>query len=1129
MTNSSFLNEVVSVERRFQRSIRLDTDIGQSDALLGYVAHETSKITLATTLKLLAARQGAFTWTGPYGGGKSSLALMFASCLHSDKDVRKRARKALEEVDGTASFFKNSSDEWLTVAMTGRRGDPVADLRDRLSRAVAETPGRARTKRSRIKDISGRDVIERLTREADVRIDGGVLVIIDEMGKYLEGAADRAVDIHFFQDLAEAANRSDGRLIVIGILHQSFERYAERLGARVQNEWAKIQGRYADIPVITAIDEVIDLLGKAISCSVDHKSSLKTAKTVAQVISVRRPGAPGDLPQRLDRCWPLHPVVAALLGPITRRRFGQNERSLFGFLASAEPGGFTEHLQNTVLNDMRVYEPTDLWDYLHLNLEPAILASSDGHRWAQATEVIERARRSGQALHEQAAKTVALIDLFHNGSGVAAEMSVIATCLANANKSEVHKALRYLTESSCLVFRRHLNAYAIFAGSDFDIDKEVTARLDSTESLNITSLSRLADLRPILAKKHYIETGTPRWYDAELAELTHDGLPAQGLMSSWGSAGKFILVLPSLDVTSDEAKAQLTRFSSTKKGQLPIVAGLSNNFETIRALGHELAATADVARNSPELEGDATARREMQGRLSALQANLEEELRIAFASAEWFLDGQVLPSAKDMSGLSRLASDLADSTFDQAPPIRSELINRQRPSSNTNAALRALLHAIVNADGEPRFGLVGYPAESGLASTVLEASDLYQQIDGQWRFVVPTKRDKAPLSTFAPLWQAADRLLEQDSQVTFQGLYDVWEHPPLGIRRGVMPLLAISYLQSRRERTAIYVAGVFQPNVTDLVMDILLQNPQRVSMRNVRQDKTRGKSLEILAARAEGLVGWKPPAEPLPVAQALVEFVFTLPNWSRKAQAAISKQALDVRRILLDADDPYQLFFVDLPKAVGTTVARAPLKIADALDELKNAYPKMISDLMTIMLASLKHTDNDLAPLCKRAATIKGMAGDDLKLNGFITRLAEFDGSTEKMADICSLVTGMPVSSWHDLEPSRAGMQLSDYAYRFRRVELFGNGLEEPTQTAVMVMAGVGETERSVTRRAQVSLDAKAVLEPVIEQVGQVLDAAKLDQDLLLAVLAEVAQRKLESDGESDISLPLISEERTEQ
>src|SRR6185436_2009832 len=93
----------------------------------------------------------------------------------------------------------------------------------------------------------------------------------------------------------------------------------------------------------------------------------------------------------LEQCWPLHPAMAALLGPISKRQFGQNERSVFGFLASIEPFGFRAYLHSTPRRSARSYRPDDYWDYLRANLEPAILASSDGHRWAQAVEAVERA------------------------------------------------------------------------------------------------------------------------------------------------------------------------------------------------------------------------------------------------------------------------------------------------------------------------------------------------------------------------------------------------------------------------------------------------------------------------------------------------------------------------------------------------------------------------------------------------------------------------------------------------------------------------------------------------------------------------------------------------------------------
>ena len=103
-------------------------------------------------------------------------------------------------------------------------------------------------------------------------------------------------------------------------------------------------------------------------------------------------------------------------------------------------------------------------------------------------------------------------------------------------------------------------------------------------------------------------------------------------------------------------------------------------------------------------------------------------------------------------------------------------------------------------------------------------------------------------------------------------------------------------------------------------------------------------------------------------------------------------------------------------------------------------------------------------------------------------------------------------------------MQLSEYAYRFRRVELFGDNGQQPTQTAVMVMAGVGSTERSVVRRAQIATEAQKRLEPLLDEIGKTLDTAQLEPDMVLAVIAELAQRHIQDDGERDVTAPLSEE-----
>ncbi|MBF4333066.1 hypothetical protein EAY29_22850, partial [Vibrio anguillarum] len=96
----------------------------------------------------------------------------------------------------------------------------------------------------------------------------GLLLIVDEMGKLLEGTEHQGDDIYFFQELAEFVSRTEGHIVLIGILHQSFRQYAkhQNFSEKVQHEWEKVQGRFSDIPLVTSSDETIELIGKAIKC-----------------------------------------------------------------------------------------------------------------------------------------------------------------------------------------------------------------------------------------------------------------------------------------------------------------------------------------------------------------------------------------------------------------------------------------------------------------------------------------------------------------------------------------------------------------------------------------------------------------------------------------------------------------------------------------------------------------------------------------------------------------------------------------------------------------------------------------------------------------------------------------------
>ena len=261
-----------------------------------------------------------------------------------------------------------------------------------LFRRWVKRSSRARFVRKRQpSEWSEREIIDALLGIAKrtPKKSGGLIVFIDEMGKFLEGAAYEGNDIYFFQQLAELASRSGGRLIVVGILHQAFEEYAHRLSREMRDEWAKIQGRFIDLAVNTGPDEQLELLGRAIESDCEPCANFRELSSEIATLT----GFPSNA-DLLASCWPLDPVVASLLGPISRRRFGQNQRSIFGFLNSTEPHAFQDFLRSS---EREALYPTDtLWDYLRVNLEPSIMASPDGHRWTMAAEAMERCHASGR-------------------------------------------------------------------------------------------------------------------------------------------------------------------------------------------------------------------------------------------------------------------------------------------------------------------------------------------------------------------------------------------------------------------------------------------------------------------------------------------------------------------------------------------------------------------------------------------------------------------------------------------------------------------------------------------------------------------------------------------------------------
>lgn len=1093
------LSSIVDLRQQFLRSVRIDADYGRSDALEGFVFQPSARLALDTLARHInETQQRAFTWTGPYGSGKSSLALALCSLVSPEKRIQDAAKSVLGLVKGDPileAFSASAQNGWVVLPIVGRR----APVEGEIALAIDRLPYRRKGGR-RMQD---RNIIAELTALANAPGRKGVLVIIDELGKFLESSAHAGGDIYFYQLLAEAACRARGKLVVIGILHQAFEQYATRLGREARDEWAKVQGRFVDISLAAGSDEVIDLIGKAIkSEDVPRRETRGIAASIARSIAERRPSICKDLDARLDRCWPLHPVTAVLLGPSSRRRFGQNERSIFGFLSSVEPMGFREFLESRTLEPYAYYWPWQYWEYLRANLEPAILASPEGHRWALGVEAVERTESKGKRLHMNLVKTIAVIELFRNGSGLAADDSVLAACFPNEPEGAVAESLKDLARWSVIVYRRHLTAWGIYAGSDFDIEAATAKARSEIESDGMQVIESLGDLTPVLAKRTYQETGAMRFLKRTIVRSDE----IEGYLGTRkyheNSCGEFVLMIPSRD-GSVKASHTLARRLSSLHGKEGIAIGVPKEATRIAEEARELCALQRVYATCTELESDKVAAREIDARIVALRAEVEDLLRDSFATAKWYWQSDGENNSR-LKSLSMVGSAIADKRYPDAPVLLSELINRDAPSSNSVKARRDLMHRMVTRAHEPSLGYVGFPPDAGMYISILKGTGLHQELEGgTWGFVKPSRKKAA--QSMKGVWRVAEELLlHRGGTCRLSDLYEKWQAPPYGVKAGVLPILALSFFLANRNVIALYHEDVFVPQLTEVHVDEWLQDPTRVRLKYFEIDSSRQELIDELSDSLSGPLNRTIPREPLELARALVSLAVDLPEWTKRT-AQLSPAAKQMRQALLRATDPHRVLFMDIPAMLHHEDAASLTKaISECIAELKGAFPGMLRMVEKKLLSALAHK-GPLNELNHRGATVSGISGD-FRLDAFALRLESFAGTEDDVESIISLAVNKPSRDWTDRDIELALVQLGTWAFEFRKVEVLAALRDRPpTRRAFAVVFGPADDIPTTLQ----TIDISAADVPQVNRLAAeiVARASEFDDDIFFAALAEAGGR----------------------
>ena len=1097
--------DVFNIKSRFLRSAHLERDFHDSETLSGYVRTDFIQECCDRIGDGLRPKSGRRAWrvTGDYGSGKSSFALLLANALGGrDNELPPQLRRVVD-------FRKLgvAQPAFLPVLVTCSREPLGTSILQALHASISGVYKRgAKSKPSENiqrflnakTEPSDEQIVDAILDAnsqiiADAKGDG-LLLIVDELGKFLEFAAlnPHRQDVFVLQRLAEAASRSANEpLFVVCLLHQGFNAYADHLNQSAQREWEKVAGRFDEIVFNQPVEQIGHLIASALNVRVDQIPKTQASPlrhSMQRAVELGWFGAAQRQPlmDLAASLYPLHPTVLPVLIRVFKR-FGQNERSLFSFLLSNEPFGL-QAFSDQRLHDAEPYRLHNLFDYVRTNFGHKLTVNSYRSHWNLIESIVE-SFTTDEALHVQVLKTVGILNLL-NDDLLATEESLVCAVAGedHALQRQVKAALEKLQRVKRVLYDRGRGrGLCLWPHTSVDLEKtyDDARRAVQTPQRVAALIKEHLETRPIVARRHYIETGNLRHFDVRYCSVTE----LSGLLPATSTNADGVILVPLCETITERDVAFAFTKTDELKARLNWLIAVPQPLSNLASLVQEVQRWEWVITNTGELNADKYGREEASRQLQAARAQLERRIQsqVGFkqfgerTSLAWFHQGRPL-EIKDGRHLLSELSRICDETYTEAPHVHNELVNRRNLSSAAAAARMRLVERMFT---HGKFELLGMdankkPPEMSMYLSVLLNTGIHHQRDDTWRIGEPHHNRDKKCKVLPTLNRIRAIVRSQpDARVKVLELFDELRKPPFGVRDGMIPLLLTVFAIAHEQDVAFYKDGSFLREMTGETMLVLTKQPERFELQYCKIEGVRAELFEKLLSVLEVKPTGERRIELLDVVKPLCVFVAQLPVYVHNTKK-LSPTALAVRDAILAAREPSRLLFNDLPKACGFepfSASAAPSKdvqtfirgLKSALDELRAAFPELQERLRKMLREAFDLPgafQQFRAALARRAEQVV-LGVNEPKLRAFCLRLMDDNlPESEWLESLGSFLALKPPAKWHDAEEDLFAQELGPLASRFHRVEsiVFGDG--KPSRNGIGIRLAI--TQANGTEHEQV-------------------------------------------------------------
>ena len=1053
------LADHISVHGRFARSVNVERDADRVEPLEGYIvtACALDVVERIATTAVSGQSGGAWSVTGPYGSGKSSLALLLDATLGPATTMREFAWKLIAEASPRLGKLLLRTHEHRNTSVSGFHRGVITANREPLGHTVlralhaavlrrygglpstSKFPA-ANSLRGALEDLSTSDrrrtgpsstatvqIAECLARDAPL------LLIIDEFGKNLEAIQGSSeADPYLLQQLAEAGQGSGLPLFVVTLQHLSLDDHLAEADSPRRKEWAKVKGRFEDIAYVESprqmramISTVFEIKDKSFQDRINrwaqHHATKMQLLGIAELVD----------PKVVASYYPLHPLTAMIL-PELCGRYGQHERTLFSFLASGDSVGVASFLSTAEIPNEGLLPCIGLdavYDYFVTHGSPTIISATRSSRW---TEIATRLRDiHGLTLREaRMAKAIALLNLVSTSGTIRASSSVLA--LTDSNSQEL---LNDLESAGIVIYRDFADEYRIWEGTDVDIRHLFgIARQRTGLKRLVEVLSSVDNPMPVVAARHSSKHHVLRVFARRYADADE---PIEPIDSFSPYDGEVLLVVSSHEKTP--------RLSESFPAAKPIVAAIPRDLTTLEDVARDIAAVTEVL-GDPAVETDWVARRELGERLAEMRSALEHAFSETFSAetCRWVLLGDSdeieLPAGRGTAPLSA-AADIA---YPSTPTVRNEMLNRTHLTSQGAKARRLLLSAMIEHNAAPGLGLVGHGPEVAMYRAFLKRTGLHGHDARNETMIFRKPTDPSLQEAWKVIQHEFNRAKAR--RINLRDIYAALLSPPIGMKLAVIPVFITASLLAYSNEIAIYEHGTFKPLLSPDVSERMVRNPGHFDVKHF--SNTTGARRQVVSTLADHL-GVRPSfrkhrvANVLAIVGHLVSKARKLDNFTLRTSnlKPATKQARDA---IVSAVEPDLLLFDKLPAAfglpsvpVGAEIYGAAetyaQQVATALDELGECQQRLLTDLLDLLLETSAETTR--LALAGQAAALENEVINPA-VRAFILALARADLTidTEWIKAIATVVANKAPTEWTDDDVARFRLELPQQIAAFQRL-----------------------------------------------------------------------------------------------